>query len=81
MDKKANNYYYRGIVFNMKINLPCVVIAPNKKKIHKLLYWVAREDPLLCGLFPYSQTSLNTDTSLLRAVCFVSGERKPLHFL
>ena len=23
----------------------------------------------------------NTDTSLLRTVCFVSGERKPLHFL
>ena len=24
---------------------------------------------------------LNMDTSLLRAVCFVPGERKPLHFL
>ena len=24
---------------------------------------------------------LNTDTSLLRTVCFVPGERKPLHFL
>ena len=34
----------------------------------------------------YSQTSLYghplyTDTSLLRTVCFVPGERKPLHFL
>ena len=34
----------------------------------------------------YSETplyghSLNTDTSLLRTVCFVPGERKPLHFL
>ena len=33
--KKTNNYYYRGIIFNMEINLPCVVIAPNKKKVYK----------------------------------------------
>ena len=32
MDKKTNNYYYRGTIFKMEINLPCVVIAPNKKK-------------------------------------------------
>ena len=36
--------------------------------------------------YPSIQTSLyghplNTDTSLLRTVCFVPGERKPLHFL
>ena len=36
-------------------------------------------------LSTYSQTLLyghllNTDTSLLRTVCFVPGERKPLHF-
>ena len=36
--------------------------------------------------YPSTQTSLyghplNTDTLLLRTVCFVPGERKPLHFL
>ena len=35
MDKKTNNYYYCGIIFNMEINLPCVVIAPNKNKVYK----------------------------------------------
>ena len=29
----------------------------------------------------YSQTPLNTDTSLLRTVCFVPGERKSLDFI
>ena len=29
----------------------------------------------------YSQTPLNTDTLLLRTVCFVPGEKNPLHFL
>ena len=29
----------------------------------------------------YSQTPLNTDTSLLRTVCFIPGEKKPLYFL
>ena len=29
----------------------------------------------------YSQTPLNTGTSLLQTVCFVPRERKPLHFL
>ena len=35
MDKKTNNYYFCGIIFKMEINLPCVVIAPNKKKVYK----------------------------------------------
>ena len=35
MDKKSNNYYFCGIIFKMEINLPCVVIAPNKKKVYK----------------------------------------------
>ena len=33
--KKTNNYYFCGIIFKMEINLPCVVIAPNKKKVYK----------------------------------------------
>ena len=39
-----------------------------------------------CHNFKYSQSPLygqplNKDTSLLQTVCFVPGERKPLHFL
>ena len=33
--KKTNNYYFCGIIFKMEINLPCVVIVPNKKKVYK----------------------------------------------
>ena len=61
----------------MEINLPFVVVAPNEN-------WELREDPLLWGIVPYSQTSLyaghplKTDTSLLRTVCFVPGERNLL---
>ena len=44
-------------------------------------------DSLLCSLgkespYIFSKVNpLNTDTSLLRTVCCVPGERKPLHFL
>ena len=69
----------------MEINLPFVVVAPNKKKVY--VYWEIREDPLLWGIVPYSQTSLyaghplKTDASLLQTVCFVPGKRKSLYFL
>ena len=38
---------------------------------------LGKESPYIFSKF----NPLNTDTSLLRTVCFVPGERKPLHFL
>ena len=38
---------------------------------------LGKESPYIFSKF----NPLNTDTSLLRTVWFVSGERKPLHFL
>ena len=51
------------------------------------MHWVPREDPLLWGLFHtvkprFTDTRLKrANTSLLRTVCFVPGERKSLYFL
>jgi len=51
-------------------------------------HYVSKEKLLerACYNFKYSQSPLyrqplNMDTSLLQTVCFVPGERKPLHFL
>ena len=87
MDKKSNNYYFCGIIFKMEINLPCVVIAPNKKKVYKS-YIGCQERILSCSVMfhtlqnpLYAGHLLNTDTSFLWTVFFVPGKTKPLYFL
>ena len=73
-------------MFKMEINLPCVVIAPNKKKVYKS-YIGCQERILSCVvcMVPYSQTPLcghplNTHTSLLWTVCFVPWGKRVLTF-
>ena len=73
-------------MFKMEINLPCVVIAPNKKKVYKS-YIGCQERILSCVvcMVPCSQTALyghplNMHTSLLWTVCFVPWGKKGLTF-
>ena len=46
-DKKSNNYYFCGIIFKMEINLPCVVIAPIKRRYIKVILGAKRGSSLV----------------------------------
>ena len=68
--KKTNNYYYCGIIFKMEINLPCVVIAPNKNKVYKS-YNGCQERIFSCRvLFLTVKPRFTPDTHLMRTPHF-----------
>ena len=65
----------------MEINLPCVVIAPNIKKVYKS-YNGFQERILSCRvLFHTVKTRFQADPRSKRTVCFVPGKTKPLYSL
>ena len=65
-DKKSNNYYFCGIIFKMEINLPCVVIAPNKKKVYKS-YNGCQERILSCRVLLHTvKLHFTPDTCLIQ---------------
>ena len=69
-DEKSNNYYFCGIIFKMEINLPCVVIAPNKNKVYKS-YNGCQERILSCRVLFYTvKPRFAPDTRLMRTPHF-----------
>ena len=58
-----------------------IFCPPGRKKVAVVERWPLAEVQLYSQVTHFYGHPLNTDTSLLRTVCFVPGEREPLRFL
>ena len=58
-----------------------IFCPPGCKKVAVVERWPLAEVQLYSQVTHFYGHPLNTDTSLLRTVCFVPGEREPLRFL